>query len=114
MPISCDDSHPALRQIRLAGRLDMPGIDAISETFAELCATNSRRIVVDLTGVGFLVSFGIRELITNAKKVHQRGGRMVLLVGDNTAVRKTLETTGIDTLIPTFSDVAQAQRAALD
>lgn len=113
MAITFEDTDEPLRWIRLTGRLDMPGIDAISTTFAELSASTSRRIIVDLTGVNFLVSFGIRELITNAKIIQKRGGRMVIFVGDNKAVHKTLETTGIDTLIPTFTDAAQANRAAL-
>jgi len=114
MPITFDDANDALRHIRLTGRLDIPGIDAISETFTQLSENNTRRIVVDLSGVTFLVSFGIRELITNAKLIQQRGGRMVVFVGDNKAVFKTLETTGIASLIPTFLDAAQADRAALE
>jgi anti-anti-sigma factor len=114
MPITFEDTNDALRHIRLTGRLDIPGIDAISETFAELSVHTKRRIVVDLSAVTFLVSFGIRELITNAKLIQQRGGRMVILVGDNKAVYKTLETTGIASLIPTFIDAAQAERAALE
>jgi anti-sigma B factor antagonist len=114
MPITFDDADNALRHIRLTGRLDMPGIDAISETFKELSVATHRQVVVDLSGVNFLVSFGIRELITNAKLIQQRGGRMVIFVGDNKAVLKTLETTGIDTLIPTFSNAALADRAALE
>ena len=114
MAITFEDTQEPLRWIRLAGRLDMPGIDAISATFAELSAATSRQVIVDLSGVHFLVSFGIRELITNAKAIQKRGGRMVIFVGGNRAVRKTLETTGIDTLIPTFSDAAQALRAALE
>jgi len=113
MSITFEDTNEPLRWIRLTGRLDMPGIDAISTTFAELSVSTSRQIVVDLSGVNFLVSFGIRELITNAKNIQKRGGRMVIFVGDNKAVHKTLETTGIDTLIPTFADLAQANRAAL-
>jgi anti-sigma B factor antagonist len=114
MAITFEDTKETLRWIRLAGRLDIPGIDAISATFAELSASTSRQIVVDLSGVDFLVSFGIRELITNAKLIQKRGGRMVIFVGDNKAVHKTLETTGIDALIPTFTDAAQAHRAALE
>ena len=113
MPISFDDAHETLRYIRLTGRLDMTGIDAISETFTELSVATHRQVIVDLSGVNFLVSFGIRELITNAKLIQQRGGRMIIFVGDNKAVLKTLETTGIDTLIPTFVNAAQADRAAL-
>jgi anti-anti-sigma factor len=114
MSITFEDTHDGLRWIRLTGRLDIPGIDAISATFAELSASTGRQVAVDLSGVSFLVSFGIRELITNAKIIQKRGGRMVIFVGDNKAVHKTLETTGIDTLIPTFTDAAQAGRAALE
>ena len=114
MPISFDDADETLRYIRLTGRLDMTGIDAISEIFTELSVATHRQVIVDLSGVNFLVSFGIRELITNAKLIQQRGGRMIIFVGDNKAVLKTLETTGIDTLIPTFVDAAQADRAALE
>jgi anti-sigma B factor antagonist len=113
MSITFEDTSESLRHIRLTGRLDIPGIDAISTTFAELSASTTRMIVVDLSGVTFLVSFGIRELITNAKAVQKRGGRMVIFVGDNRAVHKTLETTGIDTLIPTYADAALADHAAL-
>lgn len=113
MPISFEDTHGSLRHIRLTGRLDITGIEAVSATFAELSADTHRRVVVDLSGVTFLVSFGIRELITNAKAIQRRGGRMVICVGNNAAVHKTLETTGIDTLIPTFADAAQADAAAL-
>jgi anti-anti-sigma factor len=114
MSITFEDAGESLRHIRLSGRLDIPGIDAISTTFAELSASTRRRVVVDLSEVTFLVSFGIRELITNAKVVQKRGGRMVIFVGDNKAVYKTLQTTGIDTLIPTFTDAAQADRLALE
>lgn len=114
MSIAFEDPGESLRRIRLAGRLDIAGIDAISATFAELSAATRRSIVVDLSGVNFLVSFGIRELITNAKAIQRRGGRMVIFVGENKAVHKTLETTGIDTLIPTFTDAALADRAALE
>ena len=113
MPITFDDQE-ALRHIRLTGRLDMQGIEAISSTFAQLSGSSRGRVVVDLSGVSFLVSFGIRDLITNAKAIQQRGGRMVIFVGNNKAVCKTLETTGIDTLIPTFADAAQADGAALE
>lgn len=112
MSIIYEDTGESLRHIRLSGRLDIPGIEAISADFADLSAATRRCIVVDLSGVTFLVSFGIRELITNAKAIQQRGGRMVIFVGDNKAVHKTLVTTGIDTLIPTYTDAGQAAGAA--
>lgn len=113
MPISHEDRSASVRRISLSGRLDLAGIEAVSAEFAELCAGPQPTVVVDLSGVNFLVSFAIRELITNAKALQQRGGRLLIVVGDNAAVHKTLTTTGIDTLIPTFADAAQAEAAAL-
>ena len=63
--------------------------------------------------VTFLASIGIRAIITNAKAQQHRGGRMVLLVGENTTVAKTLQATGIDALVPMFTDAGEAEAAAL-
>jgi len=112
MPIEFEDTSDTLRTIRIAGRLDLVGTDEIATKFAALSTVHDRRVVVDLTGVSFLASIGIRSIITNAKALQQRGGRMVLFVGSNESVAKTLETTGIDSLIPLFSDQAAAVAAA--
>ena len=75
--------------------------------------TAKHRVVVDLTGIDFLASIGIRVVLINAKALQQNGGRIVLFVGGNPAVTKTLEATGIDALIPMFADAAEAEKAAL-
>lgn len=113
MPIQHDDTKDRLRIISLSGRLDIPGTDEIATRFAGLAASADRRVVVDLTAVTFLSSIGIRAIVGNAKAQQHRGGRMVLLVGENGPVAKTLEATGIDTLIPTFADATEAEKAAL-
>jgi len=113
MPIEFLDLSDTLRRITISGRLDIPGTDEIANKFAALAASADKRVVVDLAGVSFLASIGIRAIITNAKALQHRGGRMVLFVGNNTTVTKTLETTGVDTLIPMFSDAAEAEKAAV-
>ena len=113
MAIEFEDVNDTFRRIKLSGRLDIPGTEAISIKFTNLAASASRRVVVDLTTVSFLASIGIRELISSAKALQLRGGRMVLFVGDNVAVSKTLQVTGIDALIPMFSNPSEADQAAL-
>lgn len=113
MPIAHEDLNENLRLITISGRLDIQGTNEIETTFAAVACTENKRIIVDLTTVSFLASFGIRSLITNAKALQRRGGRMVLLVGDNNNVRKTLEVTGIDALLPMFSEMSEASTAAL-
>jgi len=113
MAIEFEDVSDTFRRIKLSGRLDIPGTEAISIKFTNLAAAAARRVVVDLTEVSFLASIGIRELISSAKALQQRGGRMILFVGDNAGVSKTLEVTGVDTLIPMFSSLPEADQAAL-
>lgn len=111
MEIACEDISPNLRRIVLAGRLDILGTDKIAERFAAFVTEGKRNVVVDFTGVSFLASIGIRALISNAKALHKLGGRMALVVGDNTSVARTLDATGIDVLLQTYTDMKAAQTA---
>ena len=113
MPITHEDVSESFRRITLSGRLDGPGTAEIETKLAALAAAAKRRVVVDMTGVSFLASIGIRAVLSSAKAAQQGGGRMVLYVGGNGAVTKTLEATGIDALIPMFADAAEAEKAAL-
>ncbi len=111
--IRFEDESENLRIITITGRLDIQGTEAIGTKFTALTATDAHRIVVDLSGVDFLASIGIRSLVTNAKAQQQRGGRLVLFVGDNAPVAKVLTTTGINTVLTMCSDHAAAREAAL-
>ena len=113
MTIVYTDVNDTLRRVALSGRLDIAGTDAISLQFTALTAAGKLRTVVDLSDVDFLASIGIRAIVANARAMQQRGSRMVLFVGDNGPVAKTLSITGIDAVIPMFSDLAQAEQAAL-
>jgi anti-sigma B factor antagonist len=114
MAIEYVDVNEHLRRIILSGRLDTAGSEEIATKFAALAASARRGVVVDLTDVTFLASMGLRSIITNAKAQQHRGGRLVLLVGGNESVTKTLTATGIDTLIPMFTDTGGAEQAALE
>ena len=113
MPITHVDVDESFRRITLSGRLDGPGTEEVAAKLAALATAAKRRVVVDLTGVSFLASIGIRAVLSTAKAAQQSGGRMVLYVGGNPAVTRTLEATGIDELIPMFADAAEADKAAL-
>lgn len=103
-----EDVSEDLRRIRLAGRLDMVGVGEVELRFTTLAATRPIGVLVDLTGVSFLASVGLRCIIHSARALEQKGGRMAILVGDNELVRSTLDTVGLSDIIPVFSDEASA------
>jgi anti-anti-sigma factor len=113
MSISYDDVGENLRRIVISGRLDMPGTDSVASQLAELTAAPKKGVVVDLSAVNFLASIGIRALITSAKAVQQRGGKMVLVVSGGSTVVMSLKATGVDLLIPVFNSASDAERAAV-
>jgi anti-sigma B factor antagonist len=113
MSISHSDLGENLRRIVISGRLDIPGTDSVAERLMELAAAPKKGVVVDLSAVKFLASIGIRALITSAKAVQKRGGKMVLVVNDSSTVMLSLEATGVSELIPVFKSVSDAERAAV-
>jgi anti-anti-sigma factor len=111
--VSHEDLSDQLRRVKLAGRLDMLGMGDIDLRFTSLAAARPIGVIVDLSEVSFLASIGIRSIISCARALDSKGGRMVLMLGDNALVRSTLETSGITDLIPTFADDSEAQAALL-
>lgn len=98
-------------QLKLSGRLDLEGAQAINDKFAFATTTGKAKIIVDLSQVSFLASIGIRLLLTSARAQAKRGGNLVL-AAPQPAVRKVIEAAGIDQLIAVVADVESA-RASL-
>jgi anti-anti-sigma factor len=98
-------------QLRLSGRLDLEGSQAINEKFTTATTADKAKIIVDLSGVTFLASVGIRLLLTCARAQANRGGKLVL-AAPTAGVLKVIEAAGIDQLIGVVADVESA-RASL-
>ena len=107
------DGSIKLRKVVLAGRLDMLGMEEIALKLTSLTASKALPVILDLRDVSFLASIGIRSIISSARALDQKGGRMVILLGANDLVRATLESTGIDDVITMVGDEEQAERDAL-
>ncbi len=112
--ISHTDVSEDMRCITISGRLDILGTEEIAQEFTELSASNKRCIIVDLSELTVLASIGIRALISNGKALQKKGGRMVLVVGNNAIVTKTLETTGISVLLKMFKTLPEAEGSLLE
>jgi anti-anti-sigma factor len=110
MNIDAEALDDGIWKINLSGRMDVKGTQEIDVKFSGMTAGQRNAIVVDMSGVDFLASIGIRSLLLNAKAVGLRGGKMVLL-NPETSVAKVLQTAGIDTIVPIFNDLEAAKQA---
>ena len=63
----------------VSGRLDAPGVAAIEGAMARAAeAAPGGRLVIDLAGVPYLASVGLRLLMLVARTLEKRGGRLVV------------------------------------
>lgn len=111
--ISYVDVGEQLRRIKISGRLDIEGTNSVASQLVELAQAPKKGVVVDLSSLKFLASIGIRALITSAKAVKERGGKMVLVVNTDSTVMMSLKATGVDQFVPVFGSATDAERAAV-
>ena len=96
-----------IMKVTLTGRMDIAGAQAIDMQFAGLASASGRALVIDMSGVEFLASIGMRTFLLNAKSLKQKGGTMVMFNAAD-SVAKALRTAGIDVLIPIHTDLQSA------
>jgi anti-anti-sigma factor len=87
--------------------MDMQGAMEIDTDFQEVVQSYNA-VIVDLSGVEFLASMGLRSLIMAAKSMHSRSGRMVLM-RPTELVEQVLRASGTDGLIAVVRDQAAAE-----
>ena len=110
--VTAEDIGDNLRRIMVNGRLDSIGIDEVAAELLAL-AEAPKNVVVDLTGVPFLASAGIGQLIATAQAVKARGGFMVLLAAPSSSVKMSLDMVGIAPMIPVFDNPSTAYTSAM-
>jgi anti-sigma B factor antagonist len=95
-----------ITRVVLDGRMDIAGAAAV-DLKMNLIAGSAKKLLVDLEKVAFLGSMGLRSIVTPARAVKSRGGKVVLFA-PNEMVESVLKTSGIDTLIPVRHDLDAA------
>jgi anti-anti-sigma factor len=97
MQIAIDDAGTTATVV-LTGRLDIAGADVVALPLATLSGSKDS-LVIDMAGVTFLASMGLRHLVAASKAVRRRNGRLVLL-NPNAAVVEVIEASALTDLLP--------------
>lgn len=110
MDMTVTEIDGAVTLVRLQGRLDAAGADRVGLRFTASLAGQGQRAVVDLAGVDFIASLGIRMLISAARTLAAKGGALALY-GAGEMVQGVFDDAALDQLIPIVATEAEALAA---
>src|ERR1700720_761308 len=96
--------------VRLAGRLDSGAARSAEDGVNAVLAGGTSRLAVDMSGLDYISSAGLRVLLVMAKKVQQAKGK-VALYGLVPNVREVFAVSGFDTIFSIQPDSAAALAA---
>jgi anti-anti-sigma factor len=98
MKITISEFGGVGKKVTLVGKLDITGAETIDLPLATIAGTRSS-IVIDMMGVDFIASIGIRHLVMAAKAVARGAGKLVLL-DPTPLVTDVLVNSGLDDFLP--------------
>jgi len=94
--------------LEVAGDIDLFTAPQLRHAVNELIDAGSRKLVVDLTKVGFLDSTGLGVLVGALKRLRDSGGDLVLAAPQR-PVRRVLSVTGLDKVFTIHTDPTESQ-----
>jgi stage II sporulation protein AA (anti-sigma F factor antagonist) len=100
---------PGVTKVNLSGRMDIAGAQSIDLHYNVLVGSE-RALIIDLSGVEFIASMGLRTLILGARTVASKRGRIVLYK-PIPAVEEVLVSSGTDSVVSIVHDLEAALRA---
>lgn len=96
--------------VRLTGRFDSSAAAAAETGLNAALGDGAPHLAVDMTGLDYISSAGLRVLLVLAKKVQQAKGKVVLY-GLRPNVREVFSVSGFDTIFSIQPDAAAALAA---
>jgi anti-anti-sigma factor len=95
---------------RLSGRLDSSAAPEAEEGLLVALGGVPPRVAIDMTGLSYISSAGLRVLLVMAKKIQQQHGQVVLF-GLAPNVREVFTVSGFDTIFSIAGDRGAALAA---
>jgi anti-sigma B factor antagonist len=89
--------------VSVKGRVDLTSAGDLETALKKLLDEGKSNLVLDLSGVEFLSSSGLRVLVTTLKAVRKSGGDLRLAQSSQRA-SDAIELAGLDVLFKTYGD----------
>ena len=95
-------------KLTLNGRLDTLGAEPVQQVLDSYFNQHPKFIIMDMSGIDYISSAGIRVLLITAKETEARKGSLAL-VGLNPYCRELIVTTHITGMLSQFDTMDQAE-----
>ncbi len=109
MEIAVSDLDVTTKMVTLVGKLDIVGADKIGVPLAVVAGSRAN-LILDMTGVDFIASIGLRHLVMAAKTVARGAGKLVLL-RPTPGVREVIVVSGLGEILPMVQSEVEARAA---
>lgn len=88
-----------LGRVTVTGEVDLVEAQRLQRAVLDLVDGGARELVVDLSGVSFMGSTGLGALVVGHNRLLEEGGSLTLR-NPSKAVRRVLEITSLDQVLP--------------
>ena len=102
--ISFEQPSPGVIAVTVAGELDMAGRDAFGDALAKARAQASKKLVIDMRGLTFMDSTGLRLLLDTWSESSMNDRELEIVVSKDGLVRRVLEISGCDGILPVVEE----------
>lgn len=109
--VRAEPAGPGTVVVSVTGEIDVVTVTGLRRELAVLVDDESvSSLVVDLSGVSFVGSSGLAELVEAESELDARGGTLRVVVGQQPAVVRAFTASGLAEVFPLFQDMAAALR----
>jgi anti-sigma B factor antagonist len=94
--------------VSVKGRVDHDTSQQLAQTLSELLRSRQFNLVVDLSGVEYISSAGLRALLAAHKETQAKHHGDVRLAAPSLLVRESLDVVGFDKIFKIYADLVEA------
>jgi anti-sigma B factor antagonist len=99
LEVSEDVLDDGVRVLRVTGDVDFDVAPELKQRIVGRVEAGDRKLIIDLSGVGFIDSTAIGVLVAALKRLRDAGGSL-MVVCNNEDVRSIFATVGLESVIP--------------
>ena len=101
------DKQPKAIIVGVTGRLDAGSAPTFEKSMANQIAAGATHMVIDFNALEYISSAGLRSLLTTAKSLKARDGKLVF-ASLTDFVHEVFEIAGFETIFPIFDSIDAA------